>query len=70
MNSTVDSVSTLKLDKKLINKLISKDIMIINDLWKLRRQDLKNLGFSDREIKDIIISLELNGLDLGKKIYD
>jgi hypothetical protein len=70
MNSTVDSVSTLKLDKKLINKLISKDIMIINDLWKLRRKDLKNLGFSDREIKDIIISLELNGLDLGKKIYD
>ncbi len=70
MNSTVDSVSTLKLDKKLINKLISKDIMIINDLWKLRRKDLKNLGFSDREIKDIIISLELNGLDLRKKIYD
>ena len=70
MNSTVDSVSTLKLDKKLINKLISKDIMIINDLWKLKRKDLKNLGFSDREIKDIIISLELNGLDLGKKIYD
>jgi hypothetical protein len=70
MNSTVDSVSTLKLEKKLINKLISKDIMIINDLWKLRRKDLKNLGFSDREIKDIIISLELNGLDLGKKIYD
>jgi hypothetical protein len=70
MNSTVDSVSTLKLESKLINKLISKDIKIINDLWKLERKDLKNLGFSDREIKDIIISLELNGLDLGKKIYD
>ena len=31
---------------------------------------LKDKGFNDGEIKSIVIALELQGLDLNKKIYD
>lgn len=42
----------------------------INEIWILNRKDLKELGFSDTEIKSIIIALQLEGLDINKKIYD
>ena len=31
---------------------------------------LKEIGFTDSEIKSIIIALQLEGLDLNKKKYD
>ena len=42
----------------------------IRDVWLLKRKDLKEKDFNDNEIKSIIIALELQGLDLNKKIYD
>ncbi len=70
MLSIEDNASKLKISKTLVKKLEEKDKKKIGDIWILKRKDLKNLGFNDREIKSIIISLQLEGLDLNKKIYD
>ena len=67
MLSTTDEITKLNLSKEVINKLFSKNIKTIYDLWILKRKDLKKLGFSDKEIKSIVISLQLEGLDLSKK---
>ncbi len=64
-----EDIKVLNLNQKLEIKLKNNNIVTIKDLWKLKRKDLKMLGFSDYEIKEIIIKLELNGLDLNKKIY-
>jgi len=65
-----DEINKLNIDKKLIKKLKSNDINYIKDVWSLKRKELKEKGFTDQEIKTIIISLQLEGLDLNKKIYD
>ena len=46
-----------------------KELNYIEDVWKLKRINLKNLGFNNDEIKEIVISLQLIGLDLNKKKY-
>lgn len=33
------------------------------------KKDLKKMNFEDREIQQIIIKLQLVGIDLNKKIY-
>ena len=63
------SISSLSLSKELLNKLKDKGINYIEDVWLLKRTDLKILGFSNDEINNIIISLQLIGLDLNKKKY-
>ena len=63
------SIKELDLDKKVLNTLTSNDINLISDLWVLNRTKLKEIGLKDRDIKDIIIQLQLVGLDLNKKIY-
>lgn len=62
-------VSSLSLDKEIIQKLSSHDINIVEDLWVLTRNDLKKMTLTDKEINDIIIKLQLNALDLGGKKY-
>jgi len=64
------NIKDLNLNQKLENKLLNNNINNINELWSLKRNDLKNMNFSDKEIKEIVIKLELNGLDLNKKIYN
>ena len=63
------SINNLSLDKKIINKLKTININFIEELWQLKRIDLKNNNFSNDEINKIIISLQLIGLDLNKKKY-
>lgn len=70
MISIKDNISKLNVSSSIIDKLKSNNLNTINDIWNLKRKDLKEYGFSDYEIKEIIISLQLNGLDLNKKIYD
>lgn len=70
MRSVEDKVETLNLHEKIISKLKSLDINYIKDIWLLNRKELKKMGLTDNEIKQIIISLQLEGLDLNKKIYD
>lgn len=70
MLSVEENINNLNLQPNIIKKLTSKNINKINEIWILNRKDLKELGFSDTEIKSIIIALQLEGLDLNKKIYD
>lgn len=59
----------LKLTNDILNKMNKNNIRSIEDVWILKRTDLKRMGFSNEEINLIIIELELLGLDLNKKIY-
>lgn len=70
MYSINDDIINLNLTSSLTKKLKSLNLNIINDIWILKRKDLKEKGLTDSEIKSIIISLQLEGLDLNKKIYD
>lgn len=59
----------LKLTNDILNKMNKNNIRSIEEVWILKRTDLKQMGFSNEEINLIIIELELLGLDLNKKIY-
>ena len=63
------NIEKLKLSDEITDKLKNNDIKIINDLWQLKRTDLKKMGFSNDDINSIIIQLQLLGLDLNKKKY-
>ena len=63
------NIEELQLNSKILNKLKEKNIMIIKDLWKMQRKELKQLGFSDSEISQIIIKLQLHAIDLNRKVY-
>ncbi len=69
MLSVMDNISMLNLQDSLLKKLRNNHIELIHDVWVLSRKELKRLGFVDSEINTIIISLQLMGLDLNKKIY-
>ena len=68
MNHLEDDITYLNLNEKIIKTLKENDIHLIYDLWIKTRKNLKNIGLLDNEIKDIIIKLELLGIDLGKKL--
>ena len=70
MLSTEEKIDKMNVTKVVINKLKNNNINFIKDVWVLKRKDLKNMNFTDKEIKSIIIALQLEGLDLNKKIYD
>ena len=65
----MNSINNLSLGKEIIEKLKSININYIEELWILKRSDLKNNHFSNDEINKIIISLQLIGLDLNNKKY-
>ncbi len=64
-----EDLKFLDLNTTIKNNLKNNNIIKIRDLWQLKRKDLKNFGISDNDISQIIIKLQLNGLDLNKKIY-
>ncbi len=70
MNSLEDKIENLNLSKNINKILKENNIVYIKDLWNLTRKQLKVFKLKDNEIKDIIISLQLQGLDLNKRIYD
>lgn len=65
-----DNLETLGIDNNIISKLNKNNIYKIKDLWNLKRKDLKELGLTDLAIKHITIKLQLNSIDLNKKIYN
>jgi len=70
MNSIEDRIDKLKLSKN-INKIFKENnLQIIKDIWVLNRKKLKELKLTDKEINEVIIALQLEGLDLNKRIYD
>ena len=64
-----DDLELLELDKNIFNKLKSSNIKTVGDLWVLNRKKLKSVGLKDQEINQVIIKLQLLGLDLNKRIY-
>ena len=62
-------IMDLKLDKSITETLKNNDINHIEDVWKKKRKDLKEIKLTDNEISQITIKLQLYGLDLSKKIY-
>ena len=63
------TIEEMGLPKKINDKLKNNEINSVKDLWVLKRTELKKLSFTDNEINQIIIKLQLNGLDLNKKEY-
>lgn len=62
-------IDILKLPDDIFNKLKDNNILIVKDLWQLKRSELKKMNFQNEEINVIIIQLQLLGLDLNKKKY-
>ena len=63
------NIEELGIETKIIRLLKDNNINIIEDLWKMKRKELRDLKLSDSEITKITIKLQLYGLDLNKKIY-
>lgn len=59
----------LKLSDSLNDKLNKLNIINIEDLWNCKRSFLKENDFSNNDICQIKIKLQLIGLDLNKKRY-
>ena len=65
MNEILEkNISALNFGKTISNKLILNKITYILKLCNYSRMELSDLGFSNDEINEIIIKLQLNGLDL------
>lgn len=60
------SVNELKLEKKIKKMLIEKEVDTILKLCNYSRLELTDLGFVNTQINDIIVALQLVGLDLKK----
>lgn len=64
-----EEIKILDLEREVLDILKDNNINKVNELWCLNRKKLKELGVKDADIKQIIIKLQLIGLDLNKKIY-
>lgn len=62
-------INILNLDNNIINKLKENNIKIVEDLWLSNRHKLKEMDFKDNEINQIIIKMQLIGIDLNRKRY-
>ena len=62
-------IEILNLDSGIIKKLKENNINIIEELWVTNRHKLKDMNFKDNEINQIIIKLQLIGIDLNHKRY-
>jgi len=63
------NINVLDVDSNIMHILSSNNINIIEDLWVLKRNDLKEMNLSDSDIKLIRIKMQLLGIDINKKIY-
>lgn len=63
------SIYALKLNDEIYTKLINNDILTILNLWNLNRKQLKKMKFTDNELNQIVIKMQLHGFDLNKRIY-
>ena len=60
------SVDELKLDKKIKKVLVEKEIDTVLKLCNHSRLELTDVGLINPQINDVIVSLQLVGLDLKK----
>jgi hypothetical protein len=65
-----DELRRLEIDIDIIKKLNDVSIYTIGDLWNLTRIDLKKIKLTDNQINQIVIKMQLYGIDLNKRIYN
>ena len=70
MASLNQSVKELDLESNILDKLLNNNINTVRDLWKLKRSQLKDFDLNNDEVNQIIIKMQLYGIDLNKKVYD
>lgn len=63
------NVAKIIQDAEIIEKLQNNNVLLVKDLWSLKRRDLKEMSFDSKEINDVIIALQLCGLDLDRKTF-
>lgn len=63
LDKNVDSIIR---DKKLLEKINNIEIHTISDLVNYSQKELLEKGIENFYIKDIIITLQCNGMDLKK----
>ncbi len=69
-NKTLEkNINYLGLDDHINEVLHNNNINYISDLWVLSRKNLKQFSLNDKEINNVIVKLQLNGLDLNHKKY-
>ena len=66
-DNLVKKIEVIGIDKGTIKKLNDLDIIYVYELCALNRKKLKDDGLNLKEINDIIVKLQLMGLDLNKK---
>ncbi|MBQ9071619.1 MAG: hypothetical protein IJY25_00470 [Bacilli bacterium] len=64
-----NNIDILNLDDIVTKRLKSISIYKVEDLWKCKRNYLKENDFTNNDISQIKIKLQLIGLDLNKKKY-
>ena len=62
-------VKILELESDVLKVLKDNDINTVGDVWVLNSKKLKAMGLKDSDIKQVIIKLQLLGLDLNKRMY-
>lgn len=64
-----EPIDILNISAKTFSILKNNKLNKIEDVWKLKRKNLKEMGISETEINRIIVFLQLQGYDLNQKIY-
>ena len=62
-------IKILELDTDIVKVLLDNEIKTVGDVWVMNRKKLKAIGLKDTDIKQVIIKLQLLGLDLNKRMY-
>lgn len=62
-------IKILELDSDIVKVLLDNEIKTVGDVWVMNRKKLKAIGLKDSDIKQVIIKLQLLGLDLNKRMY-
>lgn len=61
-----NNISILRLGKNITNTLLNNNIKTILNLCNYSRMELSDLELSNEQINEIIIALQLLGLDLKR----
>lgn len=60
------NICVLRLGKIITNKLLTNDIKSVLNLCNYSRMELAELNFTNEEINEMVIALQLLGLDLKR----
>lgn len=63
------NIKEMHFEKNLEERLLLNHIETLENLWNIKRKELKEKQFRDSEINQIQIKLQLNGIDFNKKVY-